>query len=107
MHSIRLGSNRNVCAGIYEQACMSLCFADQTYSITGQRLQVADGKVFLPQLNKIHSTPRSLANLFQKRNPAGRIISRKLGAISDVVEKQYPILPKYYLIFNSIDLETG
>jgi hypothetical protein len=54
----------------------------------GQHFEFASGKVFLAQLNVVHTTARSLSNIFQQTATASHFIPGELGSIGDVVEKQ-------------------
>ena len=75
-------------AGVYQEGSSLLCaFAQGSDGFAGYGFQFARGEIFFAELNVVDTGTGSFGDFLQKAATARGFVSRKRGAVSDVVEK--------------------
>jgi len=94
MHPVSAAGYRDVGARIDEQASLPLfsferrIFADNTNRRAGKNFKLANGKIFLAQLNEVHTATSRLRDLRKQSALASAFIPGELDAICDVEKDQ-------------------
>jgi hypothetical protein len=96
MHAVSTAGYRDVGAPVDEQASWQLplfssqwrIFADNTNRSAGKNFELANGKIFLAQLNEVHTTTSRLRDLRKQSALASAFITEELDAICDVEKEQ-------------------
>jgi len=96
MHPVSAAGYRDVGARIDEQASGGFplfssqrrIFADNTNRRAGKNFKLANGKIFLAQLNEVHTATSRLRDLRKQSALASAFITEELDAICDVEKEQ-------------------
>ena len=66
-----------------------LVLCSQLDDFAGQDFEVVCGEVFLAQLDIVHAAASGLRHGCEQLRAAGIFVTRELGTVGDVVEKQF------------------
>jgi hypothetical protein len=96
MHPVGAAGDRDVGARIDEQASGGLLlfgsqwriFAHNTNRRAGKDFELANGKIFLAQLNEVHTATSGLRDLRKQSALASTLVTGELDAICDVEKEQ-------------------
>ncbi len=95
MHSIGASGNGDIGARVDEKASSQfvvpssrLILANRADRRSSKQFERPRRKIFFTQLDVLHPAACSLGDALQEQTVATVFVTRKLGAVSDVVEKQ-------------------